>query len=81
MLRKLKDVDIEAFIEFAKYNMNAAETARHLYRHRNNIEYHLKKVERVTGLNPFRFYDLIQLLQLAGVITIQCDCFRKTEEE
>ena len=79
MFRKLKDADIETIIEFSNNNISISETSRKLFLHRNSVVYHLEKVERVTGLSPFRFYDLIQLMQLAGVITIQSKYFKSTE--
>jgi carbohydrate diacid regulator len=61
--KKLTDVDIKVIIEFANNNMNVSETARHLFMHRNTVIYHLEKVKQITGLSPFNFYDLIQLLK------------------
>lgn len=60
---KLTDLDIIIIHSFAKNNMNVTNTAHELFFHRNTICYHLDKIERVTGLNPFRFYDLIELLK------------------
>lgn len=47
----------------AECNMNIAETARRAYTHRNNVEYHLGKIKRETGLDPKNFYDLVKLLE------------------
>ena len=81
MFRELTDTDIAVVIEFANNDMNASETANKLYLHRNSVTYHLNKVKRVTDLSPFRFYDLIQLLQILGVLTITCSYFKKQEGE
>ena len=81
MFKKLTDCEIKTLIEFANCNMNASETGRQSYLHYNTVIYRLKKVERITGLNPFNFYELIQLMELAGVITIQCEHFKRKEDE
>ena len=81
MFRKLKDDEVETIIEFANNNMDVSKTARDMFTHRNTVVYRLKKIGRETGLNPYRFYDLFQLLQLAGVVTIQCKNFKKQEGE
>ena len=81
MFRELTDTDITVVIEFANNDMNASETAKKLFLHRNSVVYHLNKVEQVTDLSPFRFYDLIQLLQMLGVLTISCSYFKKQEGE
>lgn len=81
MFRKLKDTDIQIIIEFANNDMDVSKTSRQIFLHRNSIVYRLKKIERLTGLNPFRFYDLIQLLQLIGIIVIKCDCFKTNSGE
>lgn len=77
MLKGLTDTDIKLLIAFAHNNMNATETSRQEYLHRNTIDYHLKKVKCVTGLDPYNFYELIQLMELAGVIALQCKHFKK----
>lgn len=80
MLKKLTDYEIETLIAFADNNMDASKTSRHQYLHRNTVVYRLEKVKRVTGLNPFNFYELIQLMELAGVITIQCKHFKRKDD-
>lgn len=80
MLKKLTNYEIETLIVFADNNMDASKTSRQQWLHRNTVIYRLKKVKRVTGLNPFNFYELIQLMELAGVITIQCKHFKRKDE-
>lgn len=45
--------------------MNIGEVSRQLFMHRNTVTYHLDKVKRQTGLDPRRFYDLIELVKMA----------------
>ena len=77
MFKKLTDTDKDILISFAENNMSASETARKQYLHRNTIVYHLERVKSKTGLNPFNFYQLVQLMELAGVISLQCKHFKK----
>lgn len=59
----LDEFDREVVLALADNNMNATETARQLYAHRNTVCYHFKKVKKVTGLDPLNFYDLHKLVQ------------------
>lgn len=64
----MKETDIKILKGFAECDMNVSETARTLMYHRNNVDYHLKKIAEETGLNPFCFYDLVKLLKKGGVL-------------
>lgn len=46
-------------------SMNVGEVSRQLFMHRNTVTYHLDKVKRQTGLDPRRFYDLVELVKMA----------------
>lgn len=48
-----------------KDNMNVTDVARAIFTHRNTVLYHLNKVKQQTGLDPRRFYDLVELVQIA----------------
>ena len=52
-------------IKLAENNINVAATARKMFMHRNNIDYHVRMIQRNTGKNPLNFYDLLGLLSLA----------------
>lgn len=60
----MSELDAEIILALADNNMNRLKTARALYMHRNNIIYHIRKVQRVTGLDPTNFYDLCKLVQM-----------------
>ena len=64
----MNETDKEILIAFAECNMNVCETARELMYHRNNVDYHLKRIEEKADLNPKCFFDLVKLLQNEGVI-------------
>lgn len=52
-------------IAMANHNMNVTDVARAIFAHRNTVLYHLDKVKRQTGLDPRRFYDLVELVKMA----------------
>lgn len=57
---------LETADAFFYNSLNAAETARMLYLHRNTLFYRLDKIERLTGLDVRRFSDAL----LFRVVTI-----------
>ena len=61
-MSKLKDIDIEILTTFADNDMCICATAKAIHLHHNTIAYHLHKIEKETGLNPYHFWDLTKLL-------------------
>lgn len=57
--------DAHIVIVMANHNMNATDVARAIFAHRNTVLYHLNKVKQQTGLDPRRFYDLVELVRMA----------------
>ena len=57
--------DAHIVIAMANHNMNVTDVARAIFTHRNTVLYHLDKVKRQTGLDPRRFYDLVELVKIA----------------
>lgn len=51
-------------ISLAENDMRVSSVAEHLNYHRNTIIFHIKRINELYGLNPLRFYDLIQLLDM-----------------
>lgn len=60
---QLSDMTWDVLRAYASSNMNIKETGRVLYIHANSARYHLELVKKITGLNPFNFYDLVQLTE------------------
>ena len=54
-----------ALLPTMKNNMNVTDVARAIFAHRNTVLYHLNKVKQQTGLDPRRFYDLVELVRMA----------------
>lgn len=63
-MKKLTIMDWHVVRAYADCNMNASAAARVVHMHINNVEYHLEKVKRLTGLNPKCFYDLVELMRV-----------------
>lgn len=57
--------DAHIVVAMANHNMNVTNVARAIFVHRNTVLYHLDKVKRKTGLDPRRFYDLVELVKMA----------------
>ena len=57
--------DAHIVVAMANHNMNVTNVARAIFMHRNTVTYHLDKVKQQTGLDPRRFYDLVELVKMA----------------
>ncbi len=62
---KLTEQEKELILAYAKNDMNAKETEREHFMAIGGFRYHAKKIKEKTGLSPFRFYDLVELLKEA----------------
>ncbi len=61
----LKDADLTQTAEvFIQTNLNIAETAQHLFLHRNTLVYRLNKIERLTGLDLKRLDQAMAYVML-----------------
>lgn len=58
-------IDYNVIIAYADSGMNKAKAGRMLYMHPNTIGYHLSKVMEDTGKDPYYFYHLYDLVQMA----------------
>ena len=61
----MSEIENSIILSFAESDMRAAKTARKLNYHRNSIIYHLKCIRNKYGLDPQRFYDLVELVKIA----------------
>lgn len=59
-------MDKECIRAFADAGMNASEAGRRMYVHKNTILYHFDRVKKETGLDPRKFNDLVELLDIMG---------------
>lgn len=58
-------------LAFADNNMRVQSTARAVHYCPTNVEYHLVKIKRVTGLNPHKFHDLVKLVNIMQKIVTE----------
>ena len=59
---QLSETDWEIIKAYAECDTCVLKTKQKIYLAQQTINYHLSKIHRVTGLNPRKFYDLIDLL-------------------
>ena len=52
-------------IELAKHGLSVAQAAKSLNYHRNTIYYHVRKIRKDTGLDPYDFFDMQRLYPMA----------------
>ena len=61
----MNELEKNIVLSYAENNMDVSKTARATHYHRNTMEYHLKRIAEKYGLNPRKFYDLIDLVDVA----------------
>ena len=66
LVKTLKRNELETLMDFAKYDMSVSKTAKETFFHRHTIDYRLNKVKEKTGLDPYKFYDLVKLMRMLG---------------
>lgn len=52
-------------IGLAHHGLSALRVAKSLNYHRNTIYYHVKKIRKETGLDPYDFFDMQKLYPMA----------------
>ena len=60
----LNDTEVQVILSFAKHNMKTAPVARELHYCRQAIDYRLNQIKQKTGLNPWGFFDLCELVEM-----------------
>lgn len=63
-MNELSELDKNIILSLAENDMNISKVAKEMKYHRNSILYHMDKIKRETGLSPYKFYDLIELLKM-----------------
>ncbi len=59
--RKINETLLETLKAFFDNNLSITQTAQAIYVHRNTLLYRLRRVKEITGLDPKKFDDAIQL--------------------
>lgn len=64
-MASLSPTDRETVLAFAQCNMSATKAAKLAHRSRSGILYRLELVKLHTGLNPWDFFELVRLVEMA----------------
>ncbi len=48
-------------VALAQHQLSALQAAKSLNYHRNTIYYHVRKIKKTTGLDPYDFFDMQEL--------------------
>lgn len=64
----MTETNKEVIKALADNNMNVTATGRATYRDTKSIWRHIYRVREKTGLDPLKFWDLIELLKICGVM-------------
>ena len=62
----MTEYEKEIILAYAKNDMDVCKTARFMFKHSNTIRYQLDKMRDKYGLNPYVFFDLVELVKMAG---------------
>ncbi len=60
---ELTDVELEIIQAMADLSLNVTAVSKRVYKHRNTVLFHLRRIRKKTGLDPRKFYDLAELLK------------------
>ena len=59
--KKINETLLETLEAFFDNNLSISKTAQTIYAHRNTLLYRLRRVKEITGLDPKKFDDAVQL--------------------
>jgi len=59
--KKMNETLIETLKAFFDNNLGISKTAKVIYAHRNTLLYRLRRIKEITGLDPKKFDDAVQL--------------------
>ena len=58
----------EIVVAMAENDLNMTRAAEAVFHHYRNVVYHVSEITRRTGLDPRKFYDMMQLLPKAEAV-------------
>jgi carbohydrate diacid regulator len=69
--KKINQTLLETLKAFFDNNLSISKTAQVIYVHRNTLLYRLRRVKEITGLDPKKFDDAVQLRIALKMMTYQ----------
>lgn len=69
--KKINETLLETLKTFFDNNLSISKTAQVIYVHRNTLLYRLRRVKEITGLDPKKFDDAVQLRIALKMMTYQ----------
>lgn len=69
--KKINETLLETLKAFFDNNLSISKTAQVIYVHRNTLLYRLRRVKEITGLDPKKFDDAVQLRIALKMMTYQ----------
>ena len=60
----MEDRDKKLLKAYAAHDMNVRETGNAVYLHYNSIRYRFRLIQRETGMDARKFWDLVKLLEM-----------------
>jgi sugar diacid utilization regulator len=63
---ELNEIDVQIIRAMAECDMRTCAVADKLHYCQSAINYRLRRIKRITGLNPHGFFDLQELLKMVG---------------
>lgn len=58
------DIQRTIILALAECDLKIERVAKKLYRNKGGVYYHIEKIKKLTGKDPRKFYDLVDLLQM-----------------
>jgi hypothetical protein len=65
---RITEVEARIILALSENEMRLKASADAVHYTRSNVEYHIKRIRTVTGLNPRDFYDLSKLIPMAKTV-------------
>lgn len=62
----MTDTQKEIVLAMAEYDMIVSRVARAVHFHRNNVDYQIKRIKELYGLDARCFYDLVELVDMVN---------------
>ena len=69
--KKINETLLETLKAFFDNNLSISKTAQVIYVHRNTLLYRLRRIKEITGLDPKKFDDAVQLRMALKMMTYQ----------